>query len=83
MSRGSKDLPTNGLPNGTQKKVVNEKTIQIRHYGPDGCATKNIDFGHDHSSVGDLTRMTGTGQENAQGRGRVQSSQGSDNAQAN
>ena len=53
MPRGSKDLPANGSPNGTQKKVVDGKTIQIRHYGPDGCATKNIDYGHDHSSVGD------------------------------
>jgi hypothetical protein len=53
MSRSVQDLPANGPINGTRKKPAHGKTIQIRHYGPDGRAKKNIDFGHDHGGQGD------------------------------
>ncbi len=53
MMRSPQDLPMLGPPNGTRNKVVSGKTIQIRHYGSDGRATKNIDYGHDHTGAGD------------------------------
>jgi hypothetical protein len=48
MARSSQDLPARGPINGTLQKPPHGQTIQIRHYGPDGRAKKNIDFGHDH-----------------------------------
>lgn len=54
MARSSKDLPSNGAPNGTaEKKSASGAVIQRRYYGPDGRAEKNIDYGHDHAGVGD------------------------------
>ena len=53
MTTGSPDLPATGPPGGTRKKVVKGTTVQVRHYGSDGRAVKNIDYGHDHTGVGD------------------------------
>ena len=54
MAWSSGDLPSTGPPNGTaEKEDVDGNVIQRRHFGPDGRAVKNIDFGHDHTGDGD------------------------------
>jgi hypothetical protein len=48
------DLPSHGPPDGTAEKTdAAGNIIQRRFYGPDGRATKNIDYGHNHAGVGD------------------------------
>ncbi|GEM_PF-2958463 len=42
------DLPATGKPNSTAVKDYGNGEGQIREYGPDGKATKDIDFGHSH-----------------------------------
>lgn len=37
----------------TEKRDSSGNLIQQRYYGSDGRAIKNIDFGHDHTGVGD------------------------------
>jgi RHS repeat-associated protein len=45
------DLPaTKQKPNSTQVKDDGKGNGTIRDYGPDGRATKDIDFGHDHGA---------------------------------
>ena len=53
-SRSPADLPATGLP-GTvvEKRDASGKVVQKRHHGADGRAVKNIDYGHDHTDVGD------------------------------
>lgn len=52
--RSANDLPAQGAPGTTvEKKDANGNVIQKRTYGQDGNAEKNIDFGHDHTGVGD------------------------------
>ena len=54
MARSSNDLQSTGDPGNTaEKRDESGKLIQKRHYGKDGRATKNIDYGHDHTGVGD------------------------------
>jgi hypothetical protein len=54
MAGRSGDLPSQGPPGGTlEKKDGQGNVIQRRHYGPDGRAVKNVDYGHDHTGVGD------------------------------
>ena len=54
MARSSGDLSSIGAPNTVaEKRDVSGLLIQKRYYGADGRATKNIDYGHDHSDVGD------------------------------
>jgi hypothetical protein len=54
MPRSSNDLPSSGSPNSTaEKKDSAGNIIQRRYYGPDGRAQKNIDYGHDHTGMGD------------------------------
>ena len=53
MARSSNDLPATGSPGGFAEKLdSNGDLIQKRLYGKDGRAIKNIDYGHDHSGVG-------------------------------
>lgn len=53
MSRRN-DLPSKAAPNSVaKKKDATGKVIQKRFFGPDGRAEKNIDYGHDHTGVGD------------------------------
>jgi len=48
------DLPSTGTPASVaEKKDASGNVIQKRYYGPDGRALKNIDYGHDHTGVGD------------------------------
>jgi hypothetical protein len=48
------DLPADGAPGTTaEKKDSLGNIVQRRTYGSDGRAEKNIDFGHDHTGVGD------------------------------
>ncbi|WP_239465908.1 choice-of-anchor C family protein [Gemmata sp. SH-PL17] len=44
------DLPARGTPNSTAAKDDGKGNRQTREYGPDGRATKDIDFGHDHGA---------------------------------
>ena len=54
MARSPKDLLATGTPGGVaEKRDGNGDLIQKRHYGSDGRAVKNIDYGHDHTGVGD------------------------------
>ena len=54
MSRSSNDLPSSGKPESTAvKRDAGGKLIQQRHYGKDGRAAKNINYGNDHTGVGD------------------------------
>jgi hypothetical protein len=54
MAGRSGDLPSHGPPGGTaEKKEAAGNVIQRRYYGPDGRAQKNIEYGHDHTGVGD------------------------------
>jgi len=54
VGRGPKDLPSTGPAGGTKEKLDEDgKIIQRRFYGADGRAEKNIDYGHDHTGVGD------------------------------
>lgn len=47
----SGDLPAkNQDPNSTQVKDDGDGKGTIRDYGPDGRATKDFDFGHDHGA---------------------------------
>lgn len=48
------DRPSTGTPGSVaEKKDAYGKVIQKRYYGSDGGAFKNIDYGHDHTGVGD------------------------------
>lgn len=50
----SRDLPSQETPNSSIRKTdARGNLIQVRYYGPDGRAAMNIDFGHDHTGVGD------------------------------
>jgi hypothetical protein len=54
MAGRSGDLPSQGPPGSTaEKKDARGNVVQRRHYGADGRAIKNIDYGHDHTGVGD------------------------------
>jgi hypothetical protein len=54
MGRSTDDLPSRGTPGGTAEKLDGRgKVIQRRSFGPDGRAAKNIDYGHDHTGIGD------------------------------
>jgi hypothetical protein len=54
MARSSNDLPSTRVPGSTaEKRDETGKLIQKRYYGKDGRATKNIDYGHDYTGVGD------------------------------
>ncbi len=54
MPRSPKDLPAKGTPGSTAEKGdAAGNVIQRRYYGADGRARKNIDYGHDHTGVGD------------------------------
>ena len=64
MPRSPRYLPAKGSAGGTaEKRVPNGDMIQRRFYGPDDRAELNVDYGHDHTGVGDLMRMIGTGQK--------------------
>jgi Bacterial toxin 24 len=54
MARNPSDLPSTG-PAGSaaEKRDSSGNIIQKRYYGSDGRAVKNIDYGHDHTGVGD------------------------------
>lgn len=49
-SRDERDLPAKDKPNSTGVKDYGDGTGQLRDYGPDGKATTDYDFGHDHGS---------------------------------
>lgn len=54
MARSSGDLPSHGPPDSiAEKKDEHGNIVQRRHYGSDGRALKNIDYGHDHTGIGD------------------------------
>ena len=54
MGRSPKDLSSQGPPNGSAQKLDDQGNLsQKRHYGADGRAIKDIDYGHDHTGVGD------------------------------
>ncbi len=44
------DLPARGEPNSSASKDYGDGRGQIRDYGPDGRASKDFDFGHDHGA---------------------------------
>ena len=47
-------LPAFGTPNSTETlRDAGGNLIQTRQYNDQGKATKNIDYGHDHSGAGD------------------------------
>ena len=49
-----KDLPATGKADTTvEKKDDKGNVIQRRTYDKDGRAEKNVDYGHDHTGVGD------------------------------
>ena len=53
-NRSSLDLAGSGAANtSAEKKDAKGDLIQRRFYGPDGRALKNIDYGHDHTGVGE------------------------------
>jgi hypothetical protein len=50
----SNDLPAKGKPNSTAVKEKGDGVNgQIREYGPDGRAVKDLDLGHDYEGAGD------------------------------
>ena len=52
--RPRRDLPPTGPPGATVEKTDDSgNVIQKRMYGKDGRAVTNIDYGHDHTGVGD------------------------------
>jgi hypothetical protein len=47
-------LPANGPPNASAEKLDDAgDLLQRRFYGSDGRAEKGVDYGHDHTGVGD------------------------------
>jgi hypothetical protein len=54
MARGTTDLPASDTPGGMAEQFdPGGAVIQRRYYEADGRAVKTIDFGHDHTGVGD------------------------------
>lgn len=45
-----RSLPREGVPNSTDVIDRGNGSGQIREYGPDGMASKDFDFGHDHGA---------------------------------
>jgi RHS repeat-associated protein len=50
MAKKRGDLPAKAEPNSTSVKDYGGGQGQIREYGPDGKATTDYDFGHDHGA---------------------------------
>ena len=47
-------LPSEGPPHGSlDLRDDRGNLVQRRYFGEDGRASKNVDFGHDHTGVGD------------------------------
>ncbi len=54
MARSPTNLPARGAAGAVvEKRDAQGNLIQTRYYGPDGRAAKDIDYGHDHTGVGD------------------------------
>ena len=54
MGRSQQDLPSRGTPGGSaEKRDGNGNLLQVRYYGDDGRAQKDVDYGHDHTGAGD------------------------------
>jgi len=65
------DLPAKGPPNSVGVKDYGGGKGQIRHYGPDGRATVDYDFGHDHGAGDPHAHDWNWDDPSPRGRGRA------------